>query len=196
MLLPLAFSYVVLLPQNDISHAEIVIQHRKIAQFMREGWNYVAHAGADISQVKVSTDTDKNALELDGPAGTLRAIRDAITFFDVAPKQVHLDLTTAAPEYGLQYSTAATFENNSSWDSYWNTQKALTSIGARINDDGTITLRVAVEYAGLKDQTFERAKSGQLLRLYLVAGKLVKDLDAKADLYLTLKTRVIETTAR
>src|SRR5205807_9715156 len=89
-----------LIQTNQPAHEEIVIHHRKVAQFMRSGWLLVTQFQVAPGNIKVSTDTAKNAIVLDGPSGILRAIRDAITFFDVAPRIIKLTLQSSAPQYG------------------------------------------------------------------------------------------------
>src|SRR5437588_827596 len=104
-----------LIQTNQPAHEEIVIHHRKVAQFMRSGWLLVTQFQVAPGNIKVSTDTAKNAIVLDGPPGILRAIRDAITFFDVAPRIIKLTLQSSAPQYGLGYESSALIENISIW---------------------------------------------------------------------------------
>src|SRR5256885_15453181 len=96
---------------NQPAHEEIVIHNRKVAQFMRSGWLLVTQSQAGLGNIKVTTDSRKNAIVLDGPSGTLRAIRDAITFFDVLPRLIRIKLTSSSPLYGLSFESSAAVEN-------------------------------------------------------------------------------------
>ena len=170
-----------LIQTNQPAHEEIVIHHRKVAQFMRSGWLLVTQFQVAPGNIKVSTDTAKNAIVLDGPPGILRAIRDAITFFDVAPRIIKLTLQSSAPQYGLGYESSALIENISIWQ-----------IMPRLNDDGTITLQVGANESGITMKAWDRIKDGGWTHLSFSGGKLQPQRDAKTDLDLLIRAQVQE----
>ena len=120
---------------------------------------------------KFAANEDKNAIELDGPMPYLDTLRDIIRFFDVKPKTVSVQLRCESVEDGLTFSSEATIENDTTWNCKWDAMQESTSIKARVNDDGTITLNIDYDYKGATGSLVTRIKNHSDSKIDLGLGR-------------------------
>jgi hypothetical protein len=154
---------------------------------MRATWPQIMYghdADSKAPAFKFSVNEATNSVVLDGPKAYLDTVADMIHFFDVKPQQVTLEIRCSSSEDGLKYSSQATIENQTTWDCKWDAMQESTSIKPRINNDGTITLLVDVEFRGTKTGTVLRLSSG---KEGAIPSTLMRNL---AGLDIVLKARI------
>lgn len=129
----------------------------------------------------------KGILDVTGPDEKVKEVRRYIELIDVQPRRLSLEVDMSCPILNVETTTKSTLRNNRVWEAKDETMALNLAVIARINDDGTITLRVQGSRSmGEKVSFVARVKAGEELRLtfgktvsYAVGSKPMSEVSPK-----------------
>jgi type II secretory pathway component GspD/PulD (secretin) len=184
--LAVAAALSMLFPAQDELTVEVHRQRpSKVMKWLQQGVELLPQG------VQVSADDEKSVLIFRGSQKDLQYLGQTVALFDVEARKVRFDYTVKSPLDKISYEGSITLSSSMTHTFTENETGLKLSLTPRVNEDGSITVRVSYNYGGAVIDSVRRVKAGDTTPVLFV-GPEVELAKAGKIPSVTFKVRILD----